>query len=156
VELAELQKLCRKKSWIFWNSVKLSKSPNEHQNEQKKLIFTARNPQIFDHDFSQWRWKMKELTQFKISIFCFPHYSRRSDLWSEVSFPLFRLSQKKKNSTRYPKRLKSDEKTQKNSLLSLKFKISTCFLPIQRKTRTSFFVLFFRSRFWRDFFFQIF
>jgi hypothetical protein len=47
---------------------------------KKTLIFSARNPQIFDHYFSQCRETK---------------YSRRSDLRSEVSFLLFRLSQKK-------------------------------------------------------------
>jgi hypothetical protein len=54
---------------ISEDPVNPSKFPHEHQNEQKILIFSARNPQIFDHYFSQCRERnFRESANYHLAI----------------------------------------------------------------------------------------
>ncbi len=130
--------IMHEKPWIFflkllWSSVSFQ---NTWTSECiKKFDFLSAKSTNFRTLF--FTVQRNKFTQqfFLLALF----NQRRSDLCSQGSlFHCFDWARKK-----FQRGLQRDSKkwweNTKNSLLSLNLKISTCFLPIQRKTRSSFF-----------------
>ncbi len=113
----------QKFAWKNFEFFELWSFQHEHQNEQKKLIFSARNPQIFDDYFSQCRGNKTHSIIFSARafsndsrfhfFFCVFIIIRDAQISEVKSLFCCSIEPKKKNSTRSPKRLTSDEKTQK-------------------------------------------